>query len=91
MPHSDRLRSIRPHDGSLLWEGAIDDDTAVSAAVARARAAQPGWAATTLDERLRIVRAYKTLVEEGTAAATSLKQQAERLAQTVGVFRLGTA
>ncbi len=64
MPHSDSLRSIRPHDGSLLWEGAIDDDTAVSAAVARARAAQPGWAATTLDGRLRIVRAYKALVEE---------------------------
>jgi len=31
------------------------------------------------------------LVEEGTAAATSLKQQAERLARTVGVFRLGAA
>ncbi|MFO1286776.1 MAG: methyl-accepting chemotaxis protein [Rubrivivax sp.] len=31
------------------------------------------------------------LVEEGVAAATSLKQQADRLARTVGVFRLAAA
>ncbi|MBL8286808.1 MAG: MCP four helix bundle domain-containing protein [Rubrivivax sp.] len=31
------------------------------------------------------------LVEEGVAAATSLKQQADRLSQTVGVFRLTAA
>jgi succinylglutamic semialdehyde dehydrogenase len=60
---ASELKSFRPYDGTLLWEGAAADEPEVAAAVARARAAQPGWAATPLDTRLAIVRAFKAAVE----------------------------
>jgi succinylglutamic semialdehyde dehydrogenase len=63
MPISDRLKSLRPYDGTLLWEGGVADEAAVAAAVARARAAQPGWFAAGLDARLAVVRAFKAVVE----------------------------
>ena len=63
MPISETLQSIRPHDGSLLWEGAVASQSDVAAAVARARAAQPGWAAAGLDARIAVVRAFRAAVE----------------------------
>ncbi|MCG2840718.1 succinylglutamate-semialdehyde dehydrogenase [Sandaracinobacter sp. RS1-74] len=63
MPPSDRLRSHRPHDGSLLWEGAAASAAQVVAAAARARAAQPGWFAAGLEKRVEVARAFKAAVE----------------------------
>ena len=72
MPHSDTLSSFRPHDGSPLWQGEIADAGAVNAAVARARAAQRGWGAAPLEDRLAIVRAYKAQVEANAEALARL-------------------
>ena len=63
MPPSDILQSLRPHDGTLLWQGPVADEADVTAAVGRARAAQPGWALLPHDARLAIVRAFKDRVE----------------------------
>lgn len=63
MPGSEIMKSIRPYDGSLLWEGAAASEAEVAAAVARARKAQPGWFAAGLDARLQVVRAFKAAVE----------------------------
>lgn len=57
------LKSFRPYDGTLLWEGAAAGEAEVAAAVARARAAQPAWAAAPLEARLAVVRAFKAAVE----------------------------
>ncbi|WP_199555472.1 succinylglutamate-semialdehyde dehydrogenase [Sandaracinobacteroides hominis] len=63
MPTSDRLESRRPYDGSLLWQGAVATEAEVAAAVARARMAQRGWGAASLDDRLQVVRAFRAVVE----------------------------
>ena len=63
MSRSERLKSFRPHDGSLLWEGSPGDVGDVGMALQKARRAQPGWAATPLDRRIAIVRAFKAAVE----------------------------
>ena len=63
MPGSEIVKSIRPYDGSLLWEGEAACEAEVAAAVARARKAQPGWFAAGLDARLAVVRAFKAAVE----------------------------
>jgi succinylglutamic semialdehyde dehydrogenase len=63
MPPSETIRSLRPYDGTLLWEAQAATAADVAAAVARARAAQPGWFAAGLDHRLSVVRAFKAAVE----------------------------
>ncbi len=62
MPPSETLRSIRPHDGSLMWEGPADPPEAVAAAVGRARAAAPGWAGAPLETRIAVARRYAEVV-----------------------------
>ncbi|WP_448584925.1 succinylglutamate-semialdehyde dehydrogenase [Thermaurantiacus sp.] len=66
MSSSERLQSFRPHDGTLLWEGAVATPADVAAAVARARAAQRGWALTPADERKAIARRFAALVLDRT-------------------------
>ena len=54
MPHDasrDTLASLDPHDGSTVGRIAVSSPQDVRDAVARARAAQPGWAALPVDER----------------------------------------
>lgn len=65
MPPSERLRSFRPHDGTLLWEGPVSTRAEVEAAVSRARAAQPAWAAAPLEARAAVARRFAALVEAG--------------------------
>jgi succinylglutamic semialdehyde dehydrogenase len=60
---SETLQSTRPHEGSLLWEGPVASGADVAAAVARARAAQPGWFAAGPEARIAVVRAFKAVVE----------------------------
>ncbi|OYZ14901.1 MAG: succinylglutamate-semialdehyde dehydrogenase [Sphingomonadales bacterium 28-64-96] len=54
------LVSTDPCTGEAIWSGPVGG---VVAAVARARAAAPGWARTSLAERIAIVRAFKAAVE----------------------------
>ena len=54
------LVSTDPCTGDMIWTGATGG---VAAAVARARAAAPGWARTPLAERIATVRAFKAAVE----------------------------
>lgn len=54
------LVSTDPCTGESIWTGPVGG---VAAAVARARAAAPGWARTSLTERIAICRAFKAAVE----------------------------
>ncbi|MBB4284342.1 aldehyde dehydrogenase family protein [Roseospira goensis] len=51
------LKLVSPVDGSVYAERPVVSPDAAAAAVARARAAQPAWAARPLDERIALVRA----------------------------------
>lgn len=63
MSHSEaprpELASIDPCTGAVIWTGRTGD---VGAAVARARAAASGWAATRLDQRIAIAKAFQSVV-----------------------------
>ena len=54
------LVSTDPCTGEVIWQGATGG---VAEAVARARAAAPGWARTPLDQRIAITRAFKAEVD----------------------------
>jgi succinylglutamic semialdehyde dehydrogenase len=54
------LVSTNPCTGAAIWSGPVGGATA---AVARARAAAPGWARMPLAERIAIVRAFKVEVD----------------------------
>ena len=60
---ADLLQSFDPATGDLVWQGEVADAAAAEAAVARARAAAPGWARRPLDERLALVRAYAGVLD----------------------------
>ncbi len=60
MSFSD-LVSTDPCTGEVVWRGAPGD---VAAAVAAARAAAPGWAATPLDTRIAAARAFAATVRD---------------------------
>src|SRR4051812_1227235 len=53
------MKVINPATGQTIDELSDDDASAVDAKVARARAAQPAWAATPLAERLAIVARFR--------------------------------
>jgi succinylglutamic semialdehyde dehydrogenase len=57
------FRSIDPATGATVWEGAAATADEVATALSRARAAFPKWAATSLDERIALARAYKAALE----------------------------
>ncbi|WP_303811897.1 succinylglutamate-semialdehyde dehydrogenase [Sandarakinorhabdus limnophila] len=59
------LVSTDPCTGEAIWTGPVGG---VAAAVARARAAAPGWARRPLAERIAVVRAFKAAVEADAAA-----------------------
>jgi acyl-CoA reductase-like NAD-dependent aldehyde dehydrogenase len=58
------LTITNPADGSLLAEVPADDATSVAAAYARARAAQPAWAATPLVERKAAISRFRASVAD---------------------------
>ena len=53
------FESTDPCTDEVIWQGAPGD---VAAAVARARAALPGWAGASLDDRIAVARAFKAAV-----------------------------
>jgi succinylglutamic semialdehyde dehydrogenase len=57
------FRSTDPATGATVWEGPAASADEVAVALARARAAFPAWAATPLEERIALVRAYKSVLE----------------------------
>ncbi|MCA9661002.1 MAG: aldehyde dehydrogenase family protein [Myxococcales bacterium] len=60
----DVIRKLSPVTGELIGEFPIGDQAAVDAAVARARAAFPGWSALPLMERMRRLDRLKPLFAE---------------------------
>ncbi len=67
------LRIENPATGALVRELDTDDAAAVTAKVARARAAQPAWASTPLEVRLACLRKFRA----------TLDTDVERLARTL--------
>ena len=54
---SDTLRTISPIDGRIVVERPLAGAAEIDAVLGRAEAAQPGWAATPLGERARLLSA----------------------------------
>ena len=57
---SAALKITNPADGSALAEVAADDAASVAVKFARARRAQPDWAATPLAERSAAIGRFRT-------------------------------
>jgi acyl-CoA reductase-like NAD-dependent aldehyde dehydrogenase len=72
------LKITNPADGSALAEVAADDAASLAAKFARARQAQPMWAATPLAERSAAIRRFRAAVEH------ELETLARTLTQEVG-------
>jgi len=73
-----------PATGLQIAELAADDAASVAAKAAVARAAQPGWAATPLAERLAAIRRFRALVEaeHETLAVTLTQEVGKPIAQS---------
>jgi acyl-CoA reductase-like NAD-dependent aldehyde dehydrogenase len=72
----ERLTVRDPARDTVIEELPIDDEGSVAAAVARARAAQPGWAATPPRDRARLVkRARRELVRDRSAIFERLERE----------------
>jgi acyl-CoA reductase-like NAD-dependent aldehyde dehydrogenase len=56
------VKIVNPATGTVLKEIAEDGAAAVAAKIARARAAQPGWAATPLETRLAAITRFRDAV-----------------------------
>jgi len=72
------LTITNPADGSKLAELPSDDAASVAAKAARARAAQPAWAATPLADRIACIARFRG------AVASELEALAKTLTQEVG-------
>ena len=59
------MKILNPADGSLIRELAGDTAAVVAEKTARARAAQPAWAAEPLDKRLGAIRRFKESIARG--------------------------
>ncbi len=82
------LKCISPIDGSLYAERPVFAMSEAEAAVARARAAQPAWAARPLDERIALLRAAVARVGEmNDEIVTELAWQMGRPTRYGGEFR----
>jgi succinylglutamic semialdehyde dehydrogenase len=65
---TNTFQSIDPASGEVVWEGSQADEADVLDAVAKARAAFPGWARTPLAERIARARAFAGALEASKAA-----------------------
>jgi succinylglutamic semialdehyde dehydrogenase len=63
MTDTIRFASTNPATGDTLWEGAAASAAEVAAAIDAAHRAFAGWAATPLEARIALVRAYKAALE----------------------------
>ena len=78
------LEITNPADGSRLAEVPADDAASVAAKAARARAAQPAWAALPLAERVAAIARFRAAVAAGieTLARTLTQEVGKPLAQS---------
>lgn len=75
-PDPTRLAVHDPARGDVVEELAVDDVAAVDAAVARARTAQPAWAAYDARERARVLRrARRELARDRVAVLERLERE----------------
>jgi succinate-semialdehyde dehydrogenase/glutarate-semialdehyde dehydrogenase len=85
---ADRIVTYNPATGEHLAELPIATEAEVRAAVAAARAAQPAWAARSIEERVRVMRAFRHVMlkradwltdlisrEQGRPAVEALSQE----------------
>jgi succinylglutamic semialdehyde dehydrogenase len=68
------LTSLNPVGQQVLWRGNEATETQVTAAVAAARKAFPGWARQPLEARIKVLEAF----------AATLKSRSDELARTIG-------
>jgi aldehyde dehydrogenase (NAD+) len=84
-----------PHDGRVLWRIAVADADRVASAVAAARAAQPGWAATAAPERGERLHALAQALTDHLDAMTDVvaretgKSPSEARGEVQGAVTLG--
>jgi len=57
------FKSLDPATGEIVWEGAAATAAECEGAIARARAALPGWRRAPLDQRIALVRAFAGVLE----------------------------
>ncbi len=62
------FKSVNPATGTPVWQGHEASNAEVDAAVKAARAAFPGWARLSLEERAGYLRIFARHVQEGRAA-----------------------
>jgi len=77
------VKILNPADGSLIRELADDDAQAVAAKYARARAAQPAWAAVPMEGRIAAIDTFKKIIEKkkNTLAETLTRETGKPVAQ----------
>jgi len=78
------VQIFNPADGTLIKELAEDDAGSVAAKYARARAAQPSWAAVALGDRLGAIEKFKLQMErrEDELARTLTRETGKPIAQS---------
>jgi acyl-CoA reductase-like NAD-dependent aldehyde dehydrogenase len=83
------LRVLNPADGRLVAELAEDSPQAIAAKHARARAAQPAWAARPIEERLEAIRRLRDLVKARTPelAPTLTREMGKPITQSRAELR----
>ena len=70
------IESRDPATGGLVWSGPAASAGECAAAVDSARRALDGWSATTIDERIALVRRYRdALQEDADAIATAIARE----------------
>ena len=69
---TDRIESINPFTGDLLWIGGAATSETVDSAIAAARAALPAWAKLDFSERHRFLSRFVELVQEHSESLTHL-------------------
>jgi succinate-semialdehyde dehydrogenase/glutarate-semialdehyde dehydrogenase len=70
-----RVASMNPATGELLRELDCAPDAEVHASVAQARAAQPAWAALSVEDRIAILPIFQRLLHENKAEVAALITQ----------------
>ena len=70
---SKTFQTINPATGEVIAEVASGGEAEINAAVAAAKAAFPGWAATPVKERARLVRKLGDLIAANVAEIADLE------------------
>src|SRR5262249_10445705 len=85
VPTADRITVLNPATGETVGTVPCFCSEEISAAVAKARAAQTRWASTSISDRMKIVRRFTQLVcdEKDTIAAVITREAGKPLAEAI--------